>query len=406
MVKKNIKSQKKNLKGPLEGLVIADFSQLAQGPFATQILGDLGAEIIKIEPLHGEFMRSFAMNNLYLSDVSISFLSLNRNKKSIAINLKSEKGLKAIQKLLMKVDILVENFRPGVMDRLGIGYQKLTKTNPRLIYCSSSGYGSTGPYVDRPGQDMLIQAMSGMLHLNGTEGEVPSPVSIGIADFTTGLHIVYAVLAAVIAREKTGEGQQVELNLWSSLLSVMCQEWNTYLNGGGAPQRPKTTIGSPYLGAPYGVYATQDGYLALGMNPLNKVARLVGLQRYENETSSNVIENRDEIHDRLAQHFLKQKTEKWLEILLKEDIWCAPVNHFSDLDRDPQILHNGIIESFSHKKAGKVRVAGIPTKFSKTPGRIQRPPPDLGEHSEEILTQFSGLKKAEINLMKKEGVIL
>ena len=389
--------------GPLAGITILDFCQLAQGPFATQILGDMGADIIKIEPIKGEWMRSFSLNNHYIEGESLSFLTMNRNKRSVALDLKKPAALEAIKRLVPRVDAVVENFRPGVMDRLGLGYETLKEINPRLVFCASCGLGHEGPYVKRPGQDMLIQAMSGLAMLNGRDGESPYPAPYGAADFSTGLHIAYAVLAGIIRCQKDGQGQRIDLNLWSSLLHVLCQEVNTYLNGGGLPIRPSSAIGSPYLGSPYGIYATQDGHIALGMNPLNKVARLIGAAGYEDVSSSNVMENRDAIHDDLARYFLARTTADWLDILLAEDIWCAPVNSFAQLESDPQVVANKILQEFDHPVAGRVKVVGSPTQFSRTPTSIRRPPPQLGEHTAEVLREFAGMSSEEIQNLINDG---
>lgn len=391
--------------GPLKGLKIADFTQLAQGPFATQILGDLGAEIIKIEPPKGDWLRGLSINDSFPGGVSLSFLSFNRNKKSIQIDLKKDKGIEIVKKIVAECDVVVENFRPGVMDRIGIGYETLKKINPKIIFCASCGLGHQGPYVDRPGQDMLIQAMSGIMHLNGTEGTAPYPAPIGMADLTTGLHIVYSILAALYSRERTGEGQRIDLNLWNSMLVMVGQEFNTFMNMRAKPERPKSSIGTPYLGAPYGVYKTLNSYIALGMNPVNKVARLINAPGYETITSSNVMEGRDQIHDDLETYFQKRNTEEWLKILLEEDVWCAPVYSFEEVEKDPQVAVNEMIVEFEHPTAGKFKTVGIPTKFSETPGAIHRPPPLPGEHTDEILKTYGNFSNEEIQTLREEKII-
>jgi len=391
--------------GPLEGLKIADFTQLAQGPFATQILGDMGADVIKIEPPKGDWLRHLSINDTFLGGVSLSFLSYNRNKRSVMIDLKKEKGIALVKKIVSTADVVVENFRPGVMDRLGIGYETLRAANPRLIYCASCGLGHEGPYVTRPGQDMLIQAMSGIMHMNGLDGQSPYPAPVGMADLSTGLHIVYSILAALYSRERTGEGQRIDLNLWNSMLTMVGQEFNNFLNNGVQRPRPKSAIGTPYLGSPYGVYATLDSYIAIGMFPLNQLAALLDAPGYENVTSSNVMENRDQIHDDLEKYLQKKTTSEWLEILLAKDVWCAPVYSFADVEQDPQVAVNEMITEFEHPTAGRFRTVGIPVKFSDTPSQIRRPPPEPGEHTDEILKAFAGCSDAEVQNLRDEGVI-
>ena len=211
--------------GPLEGVVIADFIQLAQGPVATQILGDLGAEIIKIEPPKGDWMRHFSLRELYLAGESVSSLSFNRNKRSIAVDLKAGAGLEVVKRLVAKADVVIENFRPGVMDRLGLGYKTLDQLNPRLVYCASCGFGQTGPYVTRPGQDLLIQSMSGITVLTGNLDDLPASTIVGIADLTASQLIVYGVCAALFSRERTGKGQRVDVNLHSAVRADSARVW-------------------------------------------------------------------------------------------------------------------------------------------------------------------------------------
>lgn len=391
--------------GPLEGLVVADFTQLAQGPFATQMLGDLGAEIIKIEPIKGDWMRHWSMANLFVEGEGASYLSFNRNKRSIAIDLKNPRGKDVALRLIDRADIVIENFRPGVMERLGLGYETLAERNPRIIYCASSGWGQTGPYVSRPGQDLLVQAVAGVGYLNGNADEPPQGVAVGIGDFTAGFHIVYGVLAALYARDRTGRGQRVDVNLLNSILNLHIQELSLYLNGAGLPVRSRSDIPSPYLGAPYGFYETADGYIAIAMNPIDKLARLVGITGYEDHPESQIMEGRDEVRADFQKGFHKKTTQEWLDILLAEDIWVAPVNDFAAVEADPQVHENEMIVEWEHPKAGMVRGVGIPVKFSDTPGEIRRHAPLLGEHTEEILRELAGFSEDEVRELQASGAV-
>jgi crotonobetainyl-CoA:carnitine CoA-transferase CaiB-like acyl-CoA transferase len=364
----------------------------------------MGAEIIKVEPPKGDWMRHFAIDNLYIEEESISFLAFNRNKRSIVIDLKHDEGVALVKRLAAKADVLVENFRPGVMERLGVGYESLAAINPRLIYCGSSGFGNSGPYVKRPGQDILIQAMTGIATLTGKGDDAPLVPGVSLADLTAGLHIVYGVLAALYSREQSGQGQRVDVNLYSSLLTYVTQEMALFLNGGSPPQRSQAGIPNPYTGAPYGIYETADGHIAIGMNPLNKLAALLGVAGYETVESNNVMDNRDAIKAQLGAAFLSRTNEEWLGILLAADIWCGPVMSLADVENDPQVAANEMILSYDHPTAGSIRGMGIPVKFSQTPGAIRHPAPLKGQHSSDILKEL-GLTDDDIQRLADEGVV-
>ncbi len=390
--------------GPLNGLVVADFTQLAQGPWATQMLGDMGADIIKIEPVKGDWMRHYSYGNLYPNGESISFLSFNRNKRSIALNLKDPKGNKVATDIIAKADILVENFRPGVMERLGLGYQDMKKLNPGLVYCSSSGYGSSGPYLHRPGQDLLAQSIGGGSALNGVKGQMPVVTAVGQADLLTSLFINQSVLAAIHSRSQTGKGQKIEANLLNSVVGFHTQEVTAYLHKGENPVRSESGIPNPWLGAPYGLYNTKDGYVAIGMNSVQKLAQVIGLEKYATEefTSNNIMESRDEIRFAFDVAFRTKTTDEWLEILLQKDIWCSQVNTFDEMVKDPQIEHNQMIMEIDHPTVGKIKTTGFSVWFSDTPQKIYRPPPLLNENAKEILEEFCEYDDDELITENKE----
>lgn len=391
------------MSGPLQGLRVADFSQLVQGPSATQMMADMGAEVLKIEPLHGDWQRNWSLQDAWINGESVSFLTFNRGKRSITLNLKDPLGKEAALRIIRSCDVLLENFRPGVMDRLGLGYQTLAEAQPQLIYCASCGWGQDGPYVTRPGQDLLAQAVAGVLMLNGKAGDPPSPVGMGISDLTASFHIVSAILAALYERNKTGLGQRIDINLLNSVLNLAIQEITMYMNTGTEPLRSAADIGHPCVGAPMGVYQTKDGYIVVAMMPLEKIAELVGISGYEGNDSRNVIENRDEIKRSLEPGFAKKTTAELLEIFLKADMWAAPVNTFPQVVNDPQVRHNGTVVSFDHPKINAFRTIGPPAQFSRTPCEIRRPPL-LGEHGDEILAEM-GFGTEEIEQMHRDGAV-
>lgn len=391
------------MSGPLEGLRVADFSQLVQGPSATQMLGDMGADIVKIEPRGGDWSRAWSVGDYFMNGESLSFVAFNRAKRSITLDLKAPQGKEVALRIIKSCDILIENFRPGVMDRLGLGYEELAKVHPRLIYCASSGWGQDGPYKERPGQDLLAQSIAGVLMLNGSAIDPPLPVGIGLADLTAALHITIGVLMALYERQRSGKGQRIDINLLNSMMHMATQELTLYFNTLTEPNRSAAGVAYPCAGAPMGVYKTKDGYISVAMMPVGKIAELVGVEGFKGNDSRNVTENRDDVKRKLETGFERKTTSELMEIFMKADIWAAPVNRFPDVERDPQVVHNRTIIEFDHPVAGKFRTVGPPMKFSRTPGEIRRPPL-LGEHSEEILAE-TGYTEHEIARMKEAKIV-
>ena len=374
------------MSGPLSHIRVLDFSALVQGPMATQLLGDLGADLIKFERPGGEWMRSWGIGNGRTHGEMDSFLAFNRNKRSVAVDLKDPAVRERILERAADADVVVENFRPGVMDRLGLGYDDFRAVNAQIIYASSSGYGQTGPYAKRPGQDLLIQALSGLMFLNGREGEPPTACGIGITDQYTALHIAIAVLAALVHRAETGVGQKIEVDLFSCTVAMQQQELTYYLNHGTLPERPKENFGSIWASAPFGIYATANGHIAIAMTPCVILAEALDLPWLaEFDTLDKMFESRAEIYTRLSEHLLTATSEAWIDVLLEHDVWCAPVQTYEQLADDPQVAHNGLFWDVPVGEGeGTFRTPGSPITFSATPTGIHHGVPRAGQHTSEF----------------------
>jgi crotonobetainyl-CoA:carnitine CoA-transferase CaiB-like acyl-CoA transferase len=395
------------MKQALEGVRVLDFSQLLQGPYATQMLGDLGADVIKVERYgQGDIYRKMTFLNQWIAgDESPCFMAWNRNKRSIAIDVKQDEGKEVILKLAARADIVVENFRPGVMERLGYGYETLREINPRIIYCSASGWGSDGPYLKRPGQDLLVQSVSGAVMTSGRASEGPVALGTALCDQVNALNCVYAILAALYYREKTGKGQEIKTNLLSSAIAFQMQDFFTLQNMGVKFERPESGIAHPGNPAPFGTYKTLDGYLAIAMNPFDKIVEALGDPALLTYNDPQVLfDKRDEVFDRIQAITVTKTTGEWLDIMLGLDLWVSQVNSQSEVAGDPQVIHNNTFVDISHPKAGKLRVTGIPFTMSETPGEIRRPSPLIGEHGPEIMREL-GYSDQEIKRMMAEKII-
>ncbi|MEM1431932.1 MAG: CaiB/BaiF CoA-transferase family protein [Pseudomonadota bacterium] len=392
--------------GALSGITVLDFSHLLQGPFATQLLGDLGADIIKIErPGAGDMFRGLTFRNTWLGGTeSPNFLAWNRNKRSLALNLKAPKAREIIMDLAKDADVVVQNFRPGVMERLGYGYAAFREVNPRIVYCSGSGYGEDGPYVSRPGQDMLIQGLTGIMAATGQASMPPTPVGAGFSDQVGAMNMVYAILAALLWRERSGEGQEVKINLMAGMLAHQNQEMVMALNTGRDFARPDSGIGHPGMDAPFGTYPTSDGWVTIAMSPFATLVEVLGdesLLAYDDP--GTLFDRRDEVWQRLAAITSTFTTEALIEALLAADIWCGEVRSHLQAAEDPQVRHLGLIQEYVHPNAGSVKVVGPAIGMSVTPPGIRRPAPLVGEHTQEILAS-RGFSEAEIAALLENGV--
>jgi crotonobetainyl-CoA:carnitine CoA-transferase CaiB-like acyl-CoA transferase len=390
----------------LSDITVLDFSHLLQGPFCTQLLADLGANVIKVErPGQGDLFRTLTFNNKWVGGrESPNFLAWNRNKRSLALDLKSPEAKRILYKIAEKADIVVQNFRPGVLAKLGFGYEDFRGINPRIIYCSGSGYGESGPYVTRPGQDMLIQGLTGIAAATGRGDGPPVPVGSGFSDQVGAMNMVYGILAALHWRERSGKGQEVKVDLLSGMLAHQGQEMLMAMNFNEDFKRPNSGIGHPGMDAPFGVYPTSDGWVTIAMSPYRKLVGVLGddsLLAYDDPRT--LFDKRDEIWEKLTVLTRKWTTADLLEALLAVDIWCGEVKTHLQAADDPQVKHMGMITSYRHPVAGTVKVVAPAVKLSETPAAIERPAPLVGEHTREILRE-SGFADAEIDRLIGERV--
>jgi len=391
--------------GILSQIRVLDCSIAMAGPFAAQRLGDLGADVIKVEPVTGEWQRHVSAGGARGKKINVSFLSLNRNKRSLAIDLKSEEGRKILLDLVKTADVFLQNYRPGVAKRLGVDYETLSALNPRLVYVSMSGYGESGPYVDRPGQDLLLQAMSGAMLSAGRRGEPPTPAGQYLVDAVTAYTAFEGALAALFHRERTGEGQRVEVNMLDAITTLQMQELSVFTVGGKKQERSAEPHAHVFIRSPYGIFATSDGYIALAFPPLKKLGEIIGEESFltmDDEVDS--WSRRDEIFAKTREKLTARTSSAWLSLFAEAGIWAGPVYGYEDLVNDPQIAHNGTFVEYEHPTEGRVKTPGFPIKFSKTPSKVERGAPLTGEHTRELLKE-AGYQDEEIDRLAQAGVI-
>lgn len=392
--------------GALEGLRVLDATQMLAGPLAATRLGDLGADVIKIEAVaSGEFNRTHGFEDLRVGGEMTTFLAVNRNKRSIALDLKHPHAGPVVARLVESADVFIQNFRHGTATRLGVGYEQLAAINPRLVYCSISGYGPAGPYRDRPGQDLVMQGYSGSMFTVGAQDDAPVPGPISAADAMSGYQADIGILAALFARDRLGRGQHVEVDMFSVVLDAQLQELVTFLNTGRQPQRTKEYSAHGFLPAPYGVYRTKDGWLTLAMSPLPALGEVLDddwlrtLDRY-----NDGHDHRDEVYGRIRHAFEGRTTAEWIEACDLHGVWAGPVHDYAALAEDPHLLATGAFTTQPHHDGSSVRTTRPPLALSQTPPAIRRGAPALGEHSAEILAEL-GFGPDEVRALGDEGVI-
>lgn len=391
--------------GPLNGIKVLDLTQAMAGPMATMTLGDLGADVIKLEPLNGDQTRSWAPP--YMGDMSSYFLSANRNKRSISVDLKSQEGKEILKRLVSSSDVLIENFRPGTMDKFGMNYETASVINEKIIYCSLSGYGQTGHTKEWPGYDLTVLAYSGLLSLNGEEGRPPIKFGVPIADITAGLFSAISILAALHYRDITGKGQFIDMSMLDANFSILTHQAMGYLSTGNNPK----LLGSAHASiAPYQVFTTADGFIAVAVGSeklWQSFCKVIGREDMASDpryiSNSQRVENRSDLVNEINREFAKFETGDIFKKLLSAGIPASPINRVEDAVKSLQIKERNMIRSMQ-APYGKIELLGTPFRMSRTPGDVRLHPPMLGENTQEILRGL-GYSKSEIEKMTMEGLI-
>ncbi len=377
---------------PLDGLLVIDLSQFLSGPLAALKLADLGARVIKVERPDGDLGR-----RIYLSDVDIAgtntlFHAINRNKEGYSANLKSPADLAKVKALVAKADVVIQNFRPGVIVQYGLDYAGVRALNPRAVYASISGYGDEGEWVSLPGQDLLAQARSGLMWLSGDANHPPMPMGLAIADQLAAHNTVQGILAGLIQRGRTGTGTHVQTSLLEALLDFQFEVLTTHLNdrGNRLPERSAVNNAHAYLAAPYGVYATSDGFLAVAMTPIPKLAEVIGCDTIAGYTDpAQWFTQRDEIKSRLAAHLRTRTTAEWLALLVPADIWAAEVLDWTSLRASPGFQALDFLQTLRLAGGETIQTTRSPIRFTGETLRSHRPAPAIGEHNQSIERDFA-----------------
>lgn len=393
--------------GALAGIRVLDATQMLAGPLAATRLGDLGADVIKIEPpVVGEFNRTHGFEDVRIHGEMSTFTAVNRNKRSFAIDLKNPQSQEIVDDLVRNADVFLQNFRHGTGDRLGVGYERLSRINPRLVYCSISGYGSTGPYRDRPGQDLVVQGYSGSMFSVGSAGDPPEPGALWAADVMTGYQAAIGILAALRARETSGRGQHVEVDMFSVVLDAQLQELVTFLNSGQAPRRTVERSAHASIPAPYGVYRTSDGWLTIAMSPLPALGEVLDDDWLRSLTDYNDGHlQKDEVYARIKNSFTGRTTAEWMTMCDTVNVWAGPVYDYADVASDPHALQTGqFVDQPSGVNGLTVHTVRPPIRMSDTPPTIRRGAPRLGADTRDILTDLGYSNERVDELMASRAV--
>ncbi|MCB0078640.1 MAG: CoA transferase [Anaerolineales bacterium] len=393
----------------LSDLLIVDLTRVLAGPYGTMVLADFGADVIKIEqPGRGDDTRRWGPPFTQAGE-SAYYLCANRNKRSLTLNLKHEAGRQILRELVAKADVLIENFKVGTMERMGLGYEALRELNPGLIYCAITGYGQTGPYRDRPGYDTVIEAQGGIMSITGPVEGPPFKVGVAIVDVTAGLYAALSILAALHHRTRTGEGQVIDIALFDAQLGWLVNVASSYLLSGDAPQRQGNAHATI---VPYQPFESADGWLMIAVGndrQFRSFCEVIGLASLSDEprfaTNAARVVHRDALLPTLVAQLKQRPTATWVEALLAVDVPCGPVNDIPTALADPQAVARAMVQTIAHPQGGDIPLVGPVPKLSVTPARIASPPPLLGEQSDELLRELLGYSDEEIAALREGGAV-
>jgi crotonobetainyl-CoA:carnitine CoA-transferase CaiB-like acyl-CoA transferase len=391
--------------GALEGVRVVDLTLALAGPAATQRLGDWGADVVKVEPPGGEWSRSHPVRNAYVDGEATNFICFNRNKRSIGIDLKRADGRELLLRIVRKADVFVHNFRPGVVERLGIDAETVRSQNPGLIYAYVCGYGSSGPDARRPGQDLLLQAYAGVMFSVGADGDRPNAGPIFAADVIASHFLTEAVLAALLERARTGTGQTIEVSMLGALLDSQMQELVTYLNLGLAPERPAVPAAHWIINPPYGVYRAKDGWLALAMADPVALGEALGSEAVRAlETWEEAAQNGELIFREVERLLPERAVDEWIETFDRHGVWVGPVHRYEDLTENAQIKAEGYFRPVPTARGGTFLMPDNAIKVAERRPPEHRPPPTVSQHAEAILDEY-GIEADERAALFESGVV-
>jgi crotonobetainyl-CoA:carnitine CoA-transferase CaiB-like acyl-CoA transferase len=389
----------------LNGIRIVSFNHYLMGPLGIQLLADLGADVVAVEPVGGAWHRHWGGADRKVDGQSVLFLAANRNKRSLAVNLKSPKGLDIARRLLRTADVLAENFRPGVMAGMGLSYEELRPGNPRLIYASASGYGPDGPYAKRPGQDLLLQAITGLATITGNTQDKARAVGVSVIDHHGASLLALGILAALFSRSRTGEGMRIDVDLLSAGLDLQAESLVCFFNGRrDVSINPHPRVAGWHYTAPYGIYATRDGHLAISFALLSKLADVLEVPALASIPQDEARERSEEIATLIAEAVQTRDTSDWLERFSAAELWHAPVNDYSAVLADPQVQHNGSIVTVAGATDTPITLVRHPVRYNGEIPEVRFPPQTLGAQTTEIMEEL-GYDRGEISSLLSEGVI-